>query len=76
MLEIPIQERKAFKVELATATASKEEDAYKVDLEIKGLKSNQIFLLKNVVSVEKVARHNNPDRKEAIERQHFLSKRY
>ena len=66
MLEIPIQERKPFKVELATANASTEKVGYKAQLNVKSLKSNHTFLLKNIVCVEKVARHIVADSQFAI----------
>ena len=34
MLEIPIKERKSFKIDLATPNASTEENGYKIDLKV------------------------------------------
>lgn len=67
LLKIPASARKKSCVKLSTANACTREDGCKVDLVVCGVKDGTSFKLKDVVCVEEVASHNNPDKKENIE---------
>ena len=67
MLKIPVNAQGKSYVKLTTANACTKEDGCKVDLVVCGVNEGPSFELKDVICVEEVASHNNPDKEESIE---------